>query len=395
MSYFRQSLVNKLGLIVTGLSLACGLFLLPCCADIYKYFILLAAFLFTLFSYKSWDFSTVRDGLICFFTPWIPWYLSIFLLIFIYGIHGFSIYVNALFIMLLVFMVLQSYQLTRKQVITAFALNLLVLSLASIITVLFFGLSDYILGINKNKLIGGASLLTSCCLMELIINSQNYSRKSLLLIALSVFLSLVAIVLTEVRTAILALIAIVPFAVFFKRQNRMKWFFILAVILGIVIALFIFSGRLQQGLNDLLNYQQGNSRTSWGLRIEFWKFAFQAFLAKPILGWGYQPFSDIVAAGIPFGIPNIKEVQHFHSDYFNILATGGLVGILCWLFSVLLLLKKSLHDPVRFILIIAILAIGLSERYWFYNQSVLFLFVSMWVLLHCSSSSESRIKTND
>ena len=163
MSYFRQSLVNKLGLIVTGLSLACGLFLLPCCADIYKYFILLAAFLFTLFSYKSWGFSTVRDGLICFFTPWIPWYLSIFLLIFIYGIHGFSIYVNALFIMLLVFMVLQSYQLTRKQVITAFALNLLVLSLASIITVLFFGLSDYILGINKNKLIGGASLLTSCC----------------------------------------------------------------------------------------------------------------------------------------------------------------------------------------------------------------------------------------
>lgn len=395
MSYFRQSLVNKLGLIVTGLSLACGLFLLPCCADIYKYFILLAAFLFTLFSYKSWDFSTVRDGLICFFTPWIPWYLSIFLLIFIYGIHGFSIYVNALFIMLLVFMVLQSYQLTRKQVITAFALNLLVLSLASIITVLFFGLSDYILGINKNKLIGGASLLTSCCLMELIINSQNYSRKSLLLIALSVFLSLVAIVLTEVRTAILALIAIVPLAVFFKRQNRMKWFFILAVILGIVIALFIFSGRLQQGLNDLLNYQQGNSRTSWGLRIEFWKFAFQAFLAKPILGWGCQPFSDIVAAGIPFGIPDIKEVQHFHSDYFNILATGGLVGILCWLFSVLLLLKKSLHDPVRFILIIAILAIGLSERYWFYNQSVLFLFVSMWVLLHCSSSSESRIKTND
>ena len=84
-------------------------------------------------------------------------------------------------------MVLQSYQLTRKQVITAFALNLLVLSLASIITVLFFGLSDYILGINKNKLIGGASLLTSCCLMELIINSQNYSRKSLLLIALSDF----------------------------------------------------------------------------------------------------------------------------------------------------------------------------------------------------------------
>lgn len=387
MSYFRQSSINQLGLIVTGLSLACGLFLLPCCADIYKYFILLTAFLFTLFSYKSWDFITVREKLIRFFTPWIPWYLSIFLLIFIYGIHGFSIYINALLIMLLVFMVIQRYQLTRKQVIIAFSLNLLVLSLSAIISVSLFGLSDYIFDINKNKLIGGTSLLTSCCLMELIINSQNYSRKSLLLIALSVFLSLIAIVLTEVRTAILALLAMVPFAVFFKRQNRMKWFLILAVILGIVIALFIFSGRLQQGFNDLLNYQQGNSRTSWGLRIEFWKFAFQAFLVKPILGWGYQPFSDIVAAGIPFGVPDIKEVQHFHSDYFNILATGGLVGISCWLFSVLLLLKRAIHDPVRFVLIIAILAMGLSERYWFYNQSVLFLFVSMYLLLQCSSDT--------
>ena len=69
--------------------------------------------------------------------------------------------------------------------------------------------------------------------------------------------------------------------------------------------------------------------TSWGMRLQLWTIAWEGFLAKPVFGWGPDALPYILSS-----FPEISKGYHwfktvdFHSDYWNLLATGGAV-LLC------------------------------------------------------------------
>lgn len=369
-------------LLTLGCALCCSGFLFSSRLDILKYAILTFSVLAIAINSRDLlnleSFNQLKQ--VC--TPWLPLFLGLCVLMIVHGTHGYSIYINALAIYCFLFLVLnQQFNLSRQTVITILAINALVVSVSIIFHYFMWGIVGAgFWGINKNKLIPGITLLMVCCATEICLNATKYSSSKKLIIGLSIIATLIAIVQSEVRTSLLALLALIPLLLFFKQTDRIKILIPCLIVLVLIFAGFFFTGRLQQGLADLENYQVGRLNTSWGIRLELWKLSLNAFFVKPILGWGAGAFDTIVTSGMSFTIPTF-HAQHFHSDYFNMLASGGLIGILSWMGTVFMTIKSAIKDPCKVSLIIAALAMGACERFWFNNPSTLFLLMTAWLLL--------------
>ena len=378
-------------LVVSSLfcALSCSLFLFSSNTNAFKYCILGLSFIALLCNFRTQiNFSSLKELLNgCF--PWLPLFLSLLLLTFIHGIHGYSIYINAFILYCLLFLTLNHHPIRREVVVIALAINVLVISSLALIYYFTFGIVDSgLLGINKNKLIPGITLLMTCCATELIINYKRYSTISLAIIILSILSNLLTIIVSEVRTALLPLFAFLPLLLIYKPRQRLQVLTLCLLMLFCMMLAFFFTGRMQQGLSDLENYQSGHLNTSWGIRLELWKFAIEAFLINPLYGWGAKAFDAITATGVIFSVPSFKA-QHFHSDFFNTLASGGIIGLCGWVMTIILLARAALKDPVRLTLLISSLAMGLCERFWFNNESSLFVLLTAWLLLYFSENKHS------
>ena len=388
--FFKQPKKN-LFFLTLACAFCCSGFLFSSRIDILKYAILTFSVLAIATNFRNklnaQSFNQLKQACI----PWLPLFLGLCVLMIVHGSHGYSIYINALAIYCLSFLALNhQFHLSRQTVITVLAVNALVVSASIIFHYFMWGIVDAgFWGINKNKLVPGTTLLMVCCATELCLNASQYSSTKKLIIGLIIIVSLIAIVLSEVRTSLLALLVLIPVLLFFRQTDRTKILISCLVILTLIFAGFFFTGRLQQGLADLQNYQAGQLNTSWGIRLELWKLSLSAFLVKPILGWGAEAFDAIVASGMSFTIPTF-HAQHFHSDYFNMLAAGGLIGFLGWMTTVFMTIKTAFKDPCRVSLIIAALAMGTCERFWFNNPSTLFLLMTAWLLLTLSQPNSFK-----
>ena len=369
--------------------LACAIsagFLFLTGSHIPKYVILILCFLTFCFFIKTTQ-GNIKNLCIAtkeFFAPWCPWFFSIIVLVlFFNGVPEYKESLNALLLMFSVFFALYPQRFNRAKVISYLAFSILLASVCINIQIVTLGFVDgpNVIGTNKNKVLGVMSVLTSCCIGALIFEGSSYSNRVKLLIIASTISSLIAIILSEVRTAILPFLAMTPIiCILFKKNKRA-----LISILGIAILLLFLSfatGRMQQGVVDLQEYTSGNANTSWGIRLELWKLACKAFFDSPLVGWGAQPYQAMVEAGHGVCFENFR-VYHFHSDYFNILAVGGLFGIISWFFTIFFLVKQNLKDPTILCFIIGFLAVGLTEVYWF-TRITLFALVTTWTLLYIS-----------
>ena len=338
------------------------------------------------FTSRKFDLNFYCKSYRDFFLPWLPWFFSVVILVvFFNGIPESSEFINAFLIMFFIFGALFPLNFTRSQVMTYLAIALLLVSLAVDIQILTMGFSPggSVIGTNKNKVLGISSALTICCLGSLLFEGEKYNKKNKLLITVSVIASMSAIILAEVRTAILPFLALIPFVCFFKRKD-IKAIILVIALAVLLLALSFLTGRMQQGIVDLQQYETGVTMTSWGLRLEMWKLAFEAFWDAPFFGWGKEPYDAMAAAGHVMNIPNFK-FYHFHNDFVNALTAGGLFEVICWLTTIILMARKSWKDPAALCLLLGVLAAGLTERYWF-HRITLFAFVTLWTLLYISDT---------
>lgn len=72
---------------------------------------------------------------------------------------------------------------------------------------------------------------------------------------------------------------------------------------------------------------------SVGQRLEMWRAAWKMFLRHPLIGVGTGAYQDVLASLISKGenFPFVDRYDHPHSDYFNALASAGIVGLLALL----------------------------------------------------------------
>lgn len=307
-----------------------------------------------------------------FFKPWLPWFLGLTILSLYHGLDGFSRYFNALVIPLLLFISLKQIQIKRDTLLSLLACISIVFSILICWDIYKNGgVQTNILGLNKNILIPLNTLSNIACLIALFTYESNLNNKLRALLTGCSFIALCALVLSESRTALLAYLFTLPIVVIYSTQNKKRYAFIFGLVLLTLISLFFLSGRMQEGIADLKLYNAGNTNSSWGIRLVLWEAALESFKSHPIFGLG--PNFEVIKM-LP-DVRHLHNIQHLHSDYFQFLTIGGFLGIISWLSTCILLLIQAKKDPCRLAIIIASLAMGLSEKFWNYWSALIALVV--------------------
>ncbi len=340
-------------------------------------------------STKSKENTINLQECLSFFKPWLPWFIAIILFICAHGLSGLSKHLHAYILFILLYFGLRHFSVKRSLVILVFALNTLILSLGSILSILYIGLEHGILGINKNVVIPELAAISVSLLVLYCTDRGEIQSKSLKwLILIAIISNVVAVVISEVRTALIVYLAAVPLVLFSANKSLLKKALPILLLCCIcLIGLFFYTGRLQQGINDILLFQAGQSNSSLGIRFELWKLGLSAFVDHPIFGWGRLPFRQIIDAGYSFPINIVPS--HFHNEMVNLLVTGGLVSFFGWLMTNVLLIKDAGKDLPRVALVISFFVIGLTENSWGGNNTAFYTLSVSWLLLYLSAPHRS------
>jgi len=161
--------------------------------------------------------------------------------------------------------------------------------------------------------------------------------------------AVIACVLTLCRGAIIAipvLMSITLFYLYKDKLNLLNIFLFVLLFAGGSIASYQLSPKIKDRIDytvfEAKNIYKGNTvkALSVGGRIELWHGAFDAFKESPIIGKTYAQREAINQALYDSGKdrnPTILVKRgHAHNQYFEILASAGIIGIIA-LFSYLLL----------------------------------------------------------
>ena len=326
------------------------------------------------------------------FVPFLPWIISTIILACVHSFSGLSYFYNSCFLLVLIFLALSPIPVQRHHLLWACGLLLLATSFLISFYVLNNQLGSNIFGVNKNKVLYVTALLSVCCLSSYISGYQTLGKPLKSVLLASVALSLVSIVLSEVRLVFLAYLSFIFLLVAYPRKEFRK-FIVLSVFIFLLLIVFsLLTGRLQQGFDNLAQFQAGNSNTSWGIRLELWDLALRAFVEKPLFGWGDDPYHAITAAGIEFGVPALPS-PHFHSDMMHSLAYGGIIGFVGLIATYTVLCWQSRKDFTRLAVIIAMISMGLVDRFWA-HWITLYPFILLWLLLYVTAPDQKE-KNNE
>lgn len=331
-----------------------------------------------------------------FVTPFSPWVLALIVLLLVHQQSGFSGYFLGIAGISLFFLTLTQIQVQRSWVLYSVAISVIVLSVAVIFRVFIGGEASEYFGINRNWLMGGFTLIFTLCLVTLLDREKLPIPKQIAL-WLACVLGFICLAVSQVRTSLVGILALLPIILFYGKKQK-RCFLLTLFVCCFVLALtyFYLSGRLSVAVQDITQYSHGDSNTSLGIRLELWALSLNSFLEHPIQGWGPKALRVLVeTTNLGGSIPSSVSLgTHFHSDFFNIMAIGGMVGLIGWLTTIILLIKNSLKDKYRLALIFAILLIGLSDCYWTNCRAVFYLFLVLWLLLYISDKNKSLIEAN-
>lgn len=166
-------------------------------------------------------------------------------------------------------------------------------------------------------------------------------RWGLLLAAVA---AVVAVTLSGTRGAMLAILGVVVLLLLLnlRRVGVVRSLGILLLgIIGLVGAyqgLPVVEQRVDKGVAEVQAILGGNLQergSSAGYRIQLWVAAWEAFKQRPSIGLSYPEREALNAELVESGrvIPWVGEVSrgHAHSQYFEMLATGGVVGVIALL----------------------------------------------------------------
>jgi len=164
----------------------------------------------------------------------------------------------------------------------------------------------------------------------------------------------------------LGVVAVIPLCITILRASRISVAVFRISIFYVIAGIIVF---LMSVLDpDLLTMDSffnaiGRSRTLTG-RLDLWASGWQAFLERPLLGWGFDnlfTLSTLSPARIQYG--------QFHNGYLDLLVRGGMIAVLLFLYLwfklSVNLLKGSKNDRepaiVMFILAAVVLLHNLTE----------------------------------
>ncbi|OAM98887.1 ligase [Vibrio europaeus] len=179
----------------------------------------------------------------------------------------------------------------------------------------------------------------ACSLSFLALTFSFESKLKVLLIA-GFVLSVIATVFTYTRGAIFAIPLLLAILVTINISKAKKRHIILGCITLFVVVFTLykqstnFKSRIDYTYQEFGLIASGNigSATSSGYRLQYWYGAFEAFKASPVIGLPYSQREELnhqlyLDKKISEGASTITR-GHAHNQYFEMLATNGLFGLL-------------------------------------------------------------------
>jgi len=315
----------------------CAFHVLPYVGDGERYYsrILLPLALITL-GLKAWTHHLKLRDFLPFGAAVLPWILVVALLMAVHHRSGFSSYLILPLVAAILYGATSDIRYPKRSLYVISALFCILIAILQGIDVYYGTFSHWAEG-NRGGLGGHPVPFAHTCSffvgVVLIGLVEALEKKEevvfLLLYSVAGCSGLILLYLTGTRGGQLAIAALLVMLFFksFKNKNIIAQTLLIIVM---VFCIYYAYQRFMVGINEVEAYVDNKGRdTSWGMRIQLWTIAWEGFLVKPIFGWGPDALPQILSS-----CPDISKWYHwhktvdFHSDYWNILATGGAV-LLC------------------------------------------------------------------
>jgi O-antigen ligase len=229
------------------------------------------------------------------------------------------------------------------------------------------------------------------------------------------FLAIFSIFECSSRSAILALIFLIPIAFFFnihfsaKKNKNANLIDFLIISLTLLLCLYSSQNtqsRLREAKSSISeqifhssNKKKINIASTIDQRIILFKSGFKVFLEKPIFGQGYHNTNKSLNKFYPQEIKEtyMVNMQHVHNSFLNMLVQGGIFGLIIYLFffyifpfniflKALRRDKRNYYAMIGLILILAYGLLGIADTmYLGIFQTSFFIFFIAYSLRKSSN----------
>ncbi|MCD9506980.1 hypothetical protein GLP34_10790 [Photobacterium phosphoreum] len=238
-----------------------------------------------------------------------------------------------------------------------------------------------------------ATYLCFIATMALILffSTKNNIIKYSLLLCLC--LNITTIFMTETRGALVALAPTLFGIIFYfsyknKTIKRNAIFSTVALVILCGLSYPILKQRISQTTTDITSIQSGDTNTSIGLRLDFWKAGFHLIEQSSIIGYGTNYFQQLDTLANEHIIPQYAasyKPLHFHNQFVDIAVKCGIFGLLALLilliFPIIKLTNKTNNEALLIYSYTSILILaGLTDVPFFHKQLFLIFFIMIGIM---------------
>lgn len=222
--------------------------------------------------------------------------------------------------------------------------------------------------------------------------SKRYKRYTKLPMLLFFLTATGNLMISTGRTGQLAFFIAIGIAILIHYRTTIKSMFIFILLSSFLLfgsysSIDLFKSRIDLGVSDLKELQEGHFDTSLGLRAAFWVITFDIIREHPLIGGGIGDYRQNARQTLDYNLhhfsPSVKEWcsnTHFHNQYLMILTQIGLLGFGLMLWLIIELFKLKIDDPElnEFkILGLTVFSVGsIAEPLWILQFTIiLFVFI--------------------
>jgi O-antigen ligase len=191
-------------------------------------------------------------------------------------------------------------------------------------------LQGFIIKVNPN-MVGFISGVLSLAWFSRMLSCARHKERFLYLTLFAA--STITLVVAQSRTCIAGFT--VAFLVMLALQKKIAYLIIAIIMVSSVLSVVALR---EDAVKYLKRGETEEQFQSWSGRLVAWKYSWEKFKEKPVLGYG-------MAAGVRFGaVSKGLEGSHLHSSYFEVLLNSGLIGFIPWVAALLLFTRAILWN---------------------------------------------------
>ncbi|WP_413112716.1 O-antigen ligase family protein [Thaumasiovibrio sp. DFM-14] len=212
--------------------------------------------------------------------------------------------------------------------------------------------------------LGGAFLITA--------KDNRYRTLNVLTIAIS----LAALMLTQSRGPILAVLPVISVQLWvaFTRHTLNKKYLcttILVLLCGVVLTLPVMTDRIQRTIHEVATIHESHSKNNISLRTDMYKLGLHMIKARPLEGYGYTYRDSAVLNNLPSEVVPEHIIVHFHNMFIDKWVVSGILGFVIMMFFYIYPLKLAwrvrgdffwlLVSPVAYIILASLTDVPLRN----------------------------------